>query len=333
MMLLGLVFCLADVAYILHYVDTQQQFQQDQQQFGGGGAAAVAAGESAAAQQAAAVPNTVKSKVAATVKKAAKVTEAAWQNAIAHSPFKPGIDPESGLTIEEYKVMNRQLHQHEVKIFSAPQTNNVKKPHNQNAAQKNDIHQMQAGAHDETTPTTPLTDDEWKTIQVEKEHILKMLQNAKINTKDLDPATLRDLPKWKEVTDLYGDEPRIYGLDQCDTFRNHSNLWDHFVSTAGTFNSGTNLMAELLIANCHMQDRMDKLGAWNRGVRWQVPWGKHTPPGDEEFRVSHKTLKDGDVDATNILPAVTIRDPYVWMNRYVYVSYVLACWLYMCVFI
>jgi hypothetical protein len=41
--------------------------------------------------------------------------------------------------------------------------------------------------------------------------------------------------------------------------------------------------------------------------------GKHTPPGDDAFRLSHKTLKDGNVDANNILPAVTIRDPLVWL--------------------
>jgi len=50
---------------------------------------------------------------------------------------------------------------------------------------------------------------------------------------------------------------------------------------------------------------------------------QHTPPGDEAFRLTHKTLKDADVDATNILPAVTIRDPYVWMNRYVVLCHVI----------
>ena len=42
--------------------------------------------------------------------------------------------------------------------------------------------------------------------------------------------------------------------------------------------------------------------------------GKHTPPGDEAFRQSHKTKKDGNIDANNILPAVTIRDPLVWLQ-------------------
>jgi hypothetical protein len=73
-------------------------------------------------------------------------------------------------------------------------------------------------------------------------------------------------------------------------------------------------MAELLIANCHMPARMKKYGSINRGVRWQVPWGKHTPPGDEEYRQTHKTDKDKNIDASNILPAVTIRDPVVWLQ-------------------
>ena len=42
--------------------------------------------------------------------------------------------------------------------------------------------------------------------------------------------------------------------------------------------------------------------------------GKHTPPGDEEFRLSHKTHNDANVNASDILPAVTIRDPLVWLQ-------------------
>jgi hypothetical protein len=73
-------------------------------------------------------------------------------------------------------------------------------------------------------------------------------------------------------------------------------------------------MAELLIANCHMPARMEKYGRINKGIRWQVPWGKHTPPGDEEYRQIHKSSKDKNIDASNILPAVTIRDPVVWLQ-------------------
>jgi hypothetical protein len=37
--------------------------------------------------------------------------------------------------------------------------------------------------------------------------------------------------------------------------------------------------------------------------------GKHTPPGDEEFRNTHKTDHDTEIGADQELPAVTIRDP------------------------
>jgi hypothetical protein len=151
--------------------------------------------------------------------------------------------------------MDNQLHRHEVQIYNQQQV---------------ELLQNHKQLKEPVETTNPLSDEEWALIRRDKKHILDMLVDANIKPEDLDPQTLRDLPTWKEVTDLYGDEPRIYGLDQCQVFQEHSDRADHFVSTAGTFNSGTNLMAELLIANCHMQDRMDKFGAQNRGIRWQV---------------------------------------------------------------
>lgn len=156
-------------------------------------------------------------------------------------------------------------------------------------------------------------------LMKEKERVLKIIQDAGIGY--VDDETLEELPLWEQVVDLYGPDPVIYGLDQCEVFQKHSPSYEHFVSTAGTFNSGTNLMAELLIANCHMEDRMKKYGEKTRGVRWQVPWGKHTPPGDEDFRNSHKTRKDANVSANDILPAVTIRDPYAWMESMCRINY------------
>jgi hypothetical protein len=106
-----------------------------------------------------------------------------------------------------------------------------------------------------------------------KARILELIREAGVNIDlERDADIVRELPTWKQVTDLYGEKPVIHGLDTCQKFQDHSDRADHFVSTAGTFNSGTNLMAELLIANCHMQDRMAKYGQKNRGVRWQVPW-------------------------------------------------------------
>jgi hypothetical protein len=73
-------------------------------------------------------------------------------------------------------------------------------------------------------------------------------------------------------------------------------------------------MAELLTHNCIMPDRMKKHGKTSKGIRWQVPWGKHTPPGDEEYRNAHRTTKDWNVDSKEIMPVVTIRDPLIWLK-------------------
>jgi len=147
----------------------------------------------------------------------------------------------------------------------------------------------------------------------DKEPLLQILREAGID--DVDEDTLDKLPTWSEVTRLYGNTAKIYGLETCETFRNHSEPAEHFIGTAGNFNSGTNLLSELLIHNCRMTDRMKKYGSVNKGVRWQVPWGKHSPPLDEEFRKNHKTKPgDKDIEAHNVMPIVTIRDPYVWMQ-------------------
>lgn len=165
---------------------------------------------------------------------------------------------------------------------------------------------------DEGFKPRPMEEYREKAIADDKTRILELFIDAGL--KEMDDSTYAVLPSWTDVSSLYGEEPHILGLEQCEAFKAKGNPWDHFVSTAGTFNSGTNLMAEMLIHNCHMQSRMDKLGNKNRGIRWQVPWGKHTPPGNEEYRLAHKSTKDAGVDANMILPAVTVRDPYYWMQ-------------------
>ena len=280
LLLFGLVFCLADVAYILHYVDTQHSLHNDMtgQAGGSGGVASTTNGAGHGGAM-----------------KGNKSGPPPSPGALRYRERLQKMSDESGLPYEEIQMMDRQLKNHENQIY-----NEQNRP--KQAAKK---------------PTTPvvLTEQEREKHRRAKKPILDMFHEAGIKDSDLDDATLQDLPTWEEVTYLYGDEPVIVGLDdQCEAFQQHSDPAEHFVSTAGTFNSGTNLMAELLLANCHMQARMDKYGAENRGIRWQVPWGKHSPPGDEDFRLTHKTLKDAGVDATNIIPAVTIRDPYVWMG-------------------
>ena len=146
----------------------------------------------------------------------------------------------------------------------------------------------------------------------DKAPLLKLLQDAGIS--NVDSTTLAKLPSWSEVIALYGDKPILYGYpEECTRFQNQPNASFHFVSTAGTFNTGTNLMAELLIANCHLPEH-EKAFNGGPGVRWQVSWGKHTPVHNETYRLIHRVYEDKNVIAQHMFPAVMVRDPYKWMQ-------------------
>lgn len=145
-----------------------------------------------------------------------------------------------------------------------------------------------------------------------KERILALIKEAGVS---VDDELIAKLPTWDKVVAMYGDQPVVYGLEQCERFQNETgDPADHFLSVAGTFNTGTNLMAELLIHNCHLPAKMRKYGSRYRGVRWQVLWGKHTPVGDEDFRLNHRTYKEDALDPRKIFPVVTVRDPFKWMQ-------------------
>jgi hypothetical protein len=147
----------------------------------------------------------------------------------------------------------------------------------------------------------------------DKQPILDLIQEAAGVVPDADTA--ERLPTAQQYQDLYGRQPVVLGLESCARFQHQVDAAEHFLSVAGTFNTGTNLLAELLIANCHMPARVERYGPVQRGVRWQVTWGKHTPVFNETYRITHRTYKDdGGLRAENIFPAVTVRDPYKWMQ-------------------
>jgi len=80
-------------------------------------------------------------------------------------------------------------------------------------------------------------------------------------------AFLEKAPSWEEISKLYystGEEPKIYGLDQCEAFRQGNK--HPVLAVAGTFNSGTNLLSHLMAQNC------DFGGIASDRVMWQVPW-------------------------------------------------------------
>lgn len=77
------------------------------------------------------------------------------------------------------------------------------------------------------------------------------------------------------------------------------------------FNTGTNLLYELMEANCHNRARMAKYDKNTHGLRWQVPWGKHSPLS---YRASHKAKQGMGLNELNFLAVMVLKDPYTWMQ-------------------
>jgi len=147
----------------------------------------------------------------------------------------------------------------------------------------------------------------------DKERLLQLIQkNARLDY--ISETTYESLPRWSQVTDMIGTQPKLIGLEQCQAFQRNGDIADKILAVAGCFNSGTNLLAKTLVRNCVMHKRQEKYGTKQLGIRWQVPYGKHTPPKDEEFRNSHVAQKSENVTAAQTLPAVMIRDPFRWLQ-------------------
>jgi len=149
----------------------------------------------------------------------------------------------------------------------------------------------------------------------DKGQLMEILTQAGLDIKDeddLDQQTVDLLPTWTRIKNLYGPKPIILGLNRCEEFRDRIEPTTRFFGMAGTFNTGTNLIADLMKFNCEIVERMEVYGKQSKGVRWQVPWGKHYMA---RYRSSnHSTHSDRDVPKNNTLPLVTIRDPYSWMQ-------------------
>lgn len=150
----------------------------------------------------------------------------------------------------------------------------------------------------------------------ERQRILNILRQARYNLHDsqiFSAETLNSLPKWSDIMDLYG-KPRIVGLDSCQRYRQQ--VVDQSMRTigvAGMFNSGTNVLHYMLMANCINRAAKD-----STGVLWQVPWGKHVPASQ---RSVHANEKLQHLNYSAVLPVVIVRDPYTWMQSMCRQSY------------
>ena len=94
-----------------------------------------------------------------------------------------------------------------------------------------------------------------------------------------------------------------FGLERWEEFRNAVEPTTRFFGMAGTFDTGTNLIAVFMKFNCQITERMEVYGKKSKGVRWQVPWGKHIMARYRE--TEDFTKPDSDVPHDHILPLVS----------------------------
>jgi hypothetical protein len=134
------------------------------------------------------------------------------------------------------------------------------------------VEQQQRGVGDETRQVAGAKDAKSQGI----DPILKILKQGgyDLNDKKLFSAeTMAALPKWDDLSTFYGP-PVILGLETCETFRQTVPPEERLMSIAGTFNSGTNFLHDVLRANCwNPKIRHGAQAGSGAGIRWQVPVG------------------------------------------------------------
>ena len=139
---------------------------------------------------------------------------------------------------------------------------------------------------------------------------------------------LKTLPTTQELINFVGESPVIVdgadsSNDQCSKFRQSVHERDRWIGVAGLFNTGTNLLYELLDQNCILPGE-EKRSSWEvpvhlpwgkdkkkRRIQWQVPWGKHN---FADWSVNHTatTFKNVNINRDHGLTIVSARDPYEW---------------------
>ena len=115
----------------------------------------------------------------------------------------------------------------------------------------------------------------WDQAIVGREPIVEALHQAGVQ---FDLNVLKILPYWSDVQELYGTEPVILGLDQCQAFRRAHPVEQRFVGIAGQHNCGTNAMSKYMMENLIIPENH---GVGN-GILANVPWHKHGTYVDDD---------------------------------------------------
>lgn len=140
--------------------------------------------------------------------------------------------------------------------------------------------------------------------------MVKTLEDA---GEEVDDELRSKLPSVEEVVKLYSSKVHIEGLERCSQFRDNIPPEEAHIGPAGLFNTGTNLLAQLLMKNCYIPARIAKRKR-DHGMKWQVPWAKHSPVSWRHFHLAKGETSEKNRNVTNVLPVATIKDPLTWMG-------------------
>lgn len=137
---------------------------------------------------------------------------------------------------------------------------------------------------------------------------------------DIDHHEQRDiicsyLPKWSDIVSLYGNEPKIIGLDTCQQYRDMLAEANKTSATpiypmarvAGLQNCGTTAMADTFFDNFIANPTIKSTNP----RAYNVPWRKHTP-WHLRFNITSPNYGWSE-KKEHVLPVVVVRDPYRWM--------------------
>ena len=111
------------------------------------------------------------------------------------------------------------------------------------------------------------------------DHIVKILTAANV---EIDEVLAEQLPTWDDIVSMYGEKPVIHGLDTCQTYRDTVKPENRMLGPAGMFNTGTNLLFELMKVNCNIVEARFAKNVdpalpilyrepRRNGMRWQAP--------------------------------------------------------------
>lgn len=178
----------------------------------------------------------------------------------------------------------------------------------------NNVVRLPSASTRRNASASELLPDSVRTSADDKQRVLDLLMEAGL--KEIPESVRMKLPTWQQVVQQHGESPVLIGFDACQRFREQVPEALRTLGPAGMFSTGTNLLSQLMKENCRINARVAHFGNQRvskerLGLRWQVPWGKHTPG---MFRDNHTVNGAREIVKDEVLAVVTTRNPWRWIQ-------------------